>query len=54
MLRDGKDVMTVERSELLISVLKSKLVPAEDRQPKTRFPADLRRFAATAAAGPLF
>jgi hypothetical protein len=41
-------------SKLLISALKSKLFPAEDRQPKTLFSAGLRRFAATAAAGPLF
>jgi hypothetical protein len=38
---------------LLIPALKSELFPAEDRQPKTRFSADLRRFAATAAAKPL-
>jgi hypothetical protein len=35
-------------------VLKRKLFPAEVRQPKTWFSADLRRFAAAAAIGPLF
>jgi hypothetical protein len=34
---------------LLISALKSKLFPAEDRPPKTWFSVDSRRFAAASA-----
>jgi hypothetical protein len=34
---------------LLISALKSKLFPAEDRQPKTWFSVAFRRFAAASA-----